>query len=682
MGLGQYLFFVEKRQIKSSGGNSIKMEKMFYRELLEYLSPEAKANLINALNIDKVKVNGFTTLSKVPTKLLAVIFANNEQNFCDTLRKYYYFQFESAEIAISNFSPDSALECLAYLWHIEAVTSDLCYSLSLKMQQSIIQVTSNSITDKQQLYPEKATKNKFVNSPKTIALNKSNKDITQNDIAISKNIFLEMPSIQDNLVSSSSDHMLTIAFTSDLHLDWTNGDFRPKDAKIRKTIFINYIKEHCENSLVCLNGDFFNDYKETLLFVKELEKININGFFVLGNHDYWNNGTKSYLEIINIFEQETKTHGHFRFLTTGKTFYIDDICVIGDTGWTSFRRNDQEVPLQPFNTLPETKYVKNFNLIHVKEMHKNWISFANETVAREKKVLILTHFPMTDFTNNPRECWWSSQTDLLDGKNYWNIFGHTHKTGQKKYNHISSQIGYYNPSFKSLEQYSKKFGYKPYSNLGILEKISNGREMALINVEALSPFNSPLIVADNTTDISLINSITRRGYIRCSLNNRIFSELAKSPEQYINKVQNIMDGYLTNTYIGFTYLGLPKNTVDAVYASIAILQIVNVNKVREFITAAVVTGYVYNQMPELIAEMRPIDDYDIIRFYLMFLTVKKFDIGIDSIDTVRMNSKRHINFRNIDIYLPEVNGQSLSIEEVLIQLKHTNLLSEIASQDS
>ena len=166
------------------------------------------------------------------------------------------------------------------------------------------------------------------------------------------------------------------------------------------------------------------------------------------------------------------------------------------------------------------------------------------------------------------------------------------------------------------------------------------------------------------------------GFKRCAANSINFSALATSPEEYIEKVRYIFAGYLKNTYIDYTYLGyLSKWIIDAILSAISILEKGNFMNAREFITAAVVTGYVYNGMPEGIAQMRPIDDYDVMRFYLMFLTMKKHNIGMDSISSVRKHSIDYIKFGNVDIYLPSVNECSLSIEGAMIQLKQTPLLS-------
>ena len=107
--------------------------------------------------------------------------------------------------------------------------------------------------------------------------------------------------------------------------------------------------------------------------------------------------------------------------------YFGDICVIGDTGWTSFRSHGRLVDLSNFKySLPDSLLVKEFSPKNIIKMHKKWIRFANKVLKEETKVLMITHFPMTDFTEEDRDCWWSSTTDLIE-KDSWRIFGHTYK---------------------------------------------------------------------------------------------------------------------------------------------------------------------------------------------------------------------------------------------------------------
>ena len=205
-----------------------------------------------------------------------------------------------------------------------------------------------------------------------------------------------------------------IAFISDLHFDNisenTDNGISFLEAEEKKAEFIACLKRYFNDYIVCIVGDCYSNYKEMLNFIEELEQNKIYGFFVLGNHDYWSNGQKTYMEIIQFFKEKTNHFSYFRFLCTGKSYKVGELCFIGDTGWTSFKRDRKEVNKQEFNRLPENVFVKDFSCEKIIEMHNAWIEYANQMICKEKKLIILTHFPMVDFTETAYDCWWSSKT--------------------------------------------------------------------------------------------------------------------------------------------------------------------------------------------------------------------------------------------------------------------------------
>jgi predicted phosphohydrolase len=311
----------------------------------------------------------------------------------------------------------------------------------------------------------------------------------------------------DNSISCAVGHPSanTIVFISDLHFDYTAGKYRPSDAAKRQQAFMDFIKGYYSNCVLCLAGDYYDNYQETLSFIKELEENRIVGFFVLGNHDYWNDRTRSHDDIIRIFNSETRNNNYFRFLVAGKKFYINDVCVIGDTGWTSFISKSHDVSLEQFMSLPDVNKVRGFQPKKIREGHDKWIAYANRILSSEKKVLIVTHYPMLDFTHKPWDCWWSSETKLAKLDNYWCIFGHTHYANhapKRENNHISSQQGYRNYSIRLLEQRGIKH-YSPQS-FGILQRVVNYGELTVSSTEALLPFYSPSVISKAATDNSLI----------------------------------------------------------------------------------------------------------------------------------------------------------------------------------
>lgn len=462
----------------------------------------------------------------------------------------------------------------------------------------------------------------------------------------------------------------TIVFISDLHFDFINQEFNPEAADRLKEEFLTFIIENYGNCLVCLAGDYFNDYRKTLDFIKELEKNKIRGFCVLGNHDYWSEGQKSYQELIALFDTETKENQYFRLLITGRKYYDDDLCVIGDTGWTSFRRRvGGDIPLEQFMELPDASMVKGFLPEQIKEFHGNWVAFANEVASTEEKVLILTHFPMFDFTREDSDCWWSSVTGLK-AENSWNIFGHTHHKQIHCYNNVSYQIGYAN---KSAEQVAGESRYS-FELFGRMERISGSSGIALAKESMLSAFFSPITVTDTIRDIAVAAQIKSRGFKRCAANKKNFAALANDRSSYLKQVMEILNGCLEGNYCDYVVTErLSKYIVESVFASIAVLEENDFSDIRAFVTAAVITGYVYNNVPHMIEDMRPLDDYDVIRFWLMFLTIKKYNIGMTDIHSVRKDMSNYIAFQNVDIYLPAVNNMVMPAEEVLQLMQKNNL---------
>lgn len=466
----------------------------------------------------------------------------------------------------------------------------------------------------------------------------------------------------------------TIAFISDLHFDFTGGRYCEEQSEQHKNDFISFVKGHYANSVLCIVGDCYNNYKKTMNFIEELEQERITGFYVLGNHDYWNEGLKSYDEIIRMFEDQTKNYKYFRLLTCGRKFYMGGICFIGDTGWTSFRRKGKLVDIETFSSLPESCNIKNFSCEEIIEKHNKWIEYANKIIQKEKKIVILTHFPMVNFSRKPKDCWWSSETQLIESKNYWNIFGHTHKESQRK-NHVSAQIGY---NYFDNDMGDSQYCIEAFGML-VRNNDFSGSTGIDISRNTLQQFYAPARVME--TDINTIKSIKRRGYRRCSCNKEILAYLATKPNEYLQEVKEIIKGYEEDIFIDYKLvMGLSDRVIQAVHAAITVLERnfeeKDFSNPKEFIIAAVITGYVYNEMPELIDDrMRPVDDYDVIRLYLMLLTMKQYGIEGDEVLEIRGHASRYISVGNIRINLPVVNKHCMTVDEVLVHFRTAGISS-------
>lgn len=488
--------------------------------------------------------------------------------------------------------------------------------------------------------------------------------------------------LQENSVVS------TIVFISDLHFDYVNGQVCIEQNEENKKSFITYIKKNYPRSIVCILGDCFNDWHRTLLFIKEMEWEQITGFIVLGNHDYWNNGMKGYKELLQIFNEETKDHEYFRLLTTGRKYYIGNLCFIGDTGWTSFMQNGKRVELTQFMRLPDAAYVKAFSPKEVLDMHNSWIKFANKRLGEEKQIIMLTHYPMVCFAKKPIDSWWSSETKLKETKNCWKIFGHTHKSRQRKRNHISSQRGYENRNIKVLEELLPSYNVSQYGeeDFGLLVKAAETIDFQVIDLKPLFDFYNPIVVKNPDTQIELVKEVKSRGFKRSSRNWEILAELATDPYGCIKQIRRLMKEYEKSAYIGYRYaFDLSEKTIHAIHTAIASLEHIfssnDFSNPQIFIMSAIVTGYVYNYMPEEIDHMRPVDYYDIVRFYLVFQTMKKYNLGFEDIGSIRKHKSRTIQLANVPVGLPALNKQCMTVEEAYACLKGTPLLTQMDTID-
>ena len=482
--------------------------------------------------------------------------------------------------------------------------------------------------------------------------------------------------------SLSGSVVSSIVFISDLHFDYVDGEFCEEQSEEIKNTFISYIKDNYYRSIICILGDCFNDWRRVLLFVKELEKAKIKGFFVLGNHDYWNDGTQSYREVLDIFNKETENHVYFRLLTTGRKYYVGELCFIGDTGWTSFVQNGKRTELSQFLKLPETVYMKNFSPEEIISMHNEWIKFANDTLGREERVVVLTHYPMVSFSKKPKDAWWSSETELIESKKCWKLFGHTHNARKRKINHVSVQRGYENKDKKSLEEYGH-LGYSQYNerDFGLLIKVEDSNKLQVIDLSPVLEFYSPIVVENPETQIELVREICGRGYKRSSKNWEILAELATDPYKYIKNIKKKVKEYEKSNYIGYRYtFGLSEKTISAIHTAICSLEKTfetnDFSNPVAFVTSAIISGYVYNYMAEEIDQMRPIDYYDIVRFFLVFQTMKKYNFGFEDIMSIRKHKSRSLQLANVLVGLPSLNQQCMTIDEAYACLKGTPLLQE------
>lgn len=468
----------------------------------------------------------------------------------------------------------------------------------------------------------------------------------------------------------------SIHYISDLHFDFYEGKYEPSKSKLITDDFLSVLKKNFSNKLILIAGDLFNDYTKTLAMIKTLNNNKVTGFLVLGNHDYWNNAKFTYDEIIVLFKKETMKNKYFRLLCTGRQYKIGDITFIGDTGWTSFNNGKKYFDFDKKKILlPEHKMIKEFKFSNIKKLHNDWIEYANTMISTQDKLIIVTHFPMINLGMNQKDLWWSSKTDILETNNYWNVYGHTHNNNIYFRNHITKQIGYYNmvKGLYNIRNADVEYYYSKY-DFGVLNRLSQSTDIVNIKSYIMDKYyNSNILNIDNKNEII---EVEKRGFKRCAANKRNISALSKSPIKYIQRVRKLYEGFKENMFIGYVNNdkydeGLLKSIED----SINILETGNISNVKEYMTAAVITGYVWNGMPYLISSMRTLDDYDILRFYLMFLTIQEYKISHNEIESVVRHKKHFITYGNVNIYIPLVNKKFIEVGKLLENNQIINLIT-------
>ncbi len=440
---------------------------------------------------------------------------------------------------------------------------------------------------------------------------------------------------------------LKLLFLSDLHLDYTKRKYSPSNGKGNEARFMEEVRRKCTgNYVLIIAGDIFNDYRETVAFANRLEAEQIRGFFVMGNHDYWSGLREpllGYRDIIKYVDEHTEGNNHFRFLCTGKSYDIQGVTFIGDTGWTSYRSKKYKgVP--DLDTLPsiEGDQVAWFSHRDVLYMHDQWIDFANTVYERCRDVITVTHFPMVEQKGKgANDFWWSSVTKLKN-KNNWCISGHSHMSKWEKNNHIAHQRGYENKDFV----------------LGELEQL----------LPNLTSENYPDLVQAHLTDWYEFNTTisaaeaSSRGFKRVSANRKNMASIIKDKEAYIRRIERGIEGYSVSTYGGFTY-GTPveAKTFALLRLCLEVLRMDHMPDVRTYMIAVVLTGYVYNHAMEDLPYARPLDNLDVVRMFLLFMTLSHFDIQPDEVDGVSKATKQRdfITFEGYTVWLPKVESQGV-----------------------
>jgi len=268
---------------------------------------------------------------------------------------------------------------------------------------------------------------------------------------------------------------MKVNYISDLHLDYNETEVNT-DINVDK--FVNSLNT---NDTYIVAGDFYNNIEKTLLLVRLLEAKHIKGFFTLGNHEFFYLFEKHNIEPLILEEAKgkkplsakkykcifsypskkecdaflkkvydtTKNNKYFKYLSTGTKYKIEgtDYSIIGDIGWTSeedSKGNNYSKDLM--------KEWKSYNWCWIKEQNKKWVEFLNKELAKNEKLIVVTHYPLYSvdrsqlpeknrFKNEKKPlAYWFSHNEIAPHDNAILIHGHTHTESAKK-GHITNAIG-------------------------------------------------------------------------------------------------------------------------------------------------------------------------------------------------------------------------------------------------
>jgi UDP-2,3-diacylglucosamine pyrophosphatase LpxH len=80
------------------------------------------------------------------------------------------------------------------------------------------------------------------------------------------------------LIFGHNNSMKDIYIVSDVHLDYIVGE--------QNTIYKNFLNMFEKDKTYFIAGDIYDNLEKTLRFLSDMEKNEINCYFVLGNHEF------------------------------------------------------------------------------------------------------------------------------------------------------------------------------------------------------------------------------------------------------------------------------------------------------------------------------------------------------------------------------------------------------------
>lgn len=502
-----------------------------------------------------------------------------------------------------------------------------------------------------------------------------------------------------NMYELEEDNRREIWYLSDLHFDYVSDRILNSPEK-RENWLISRMQLN-RNVIYVLPGDFYDDYKKTLRFIKELEENEIVCFLTLGNHDYWSNGRYSYREINAIFEDETKDNKFARLLMTGRAYELDGVTFIGDSGFSNFKINVTDDGLEGESTefggdeleeffiskkehkqFIDAKKVRDWHIADICKLHKSWISFANQMIHTGKKLIIVTHWPMQmkkicvkqtelkeakrDFSSDDakliRGIWWRQKSDMENGGNYWSIFGHTHypEYDYHEGHSISRQIGY---------EPNKSFDRFPVDWFGKLIPVVPSTEI-VSDTQIIKNYQTDAIYDPKKNDVELLKKLELLGFRRTgnAFNKASIAAYADNPEDFFREVRYKLR--LSRTIVGYIDAAsmVIKDACTVIEAAVRILEKGYQGNIIEFYTSLILAGYGYSGMLTEVQNMRKINIYDIARIYFVLYTVESFkeQLDLSNVKTIKKSSRKNavLLLQGVELYVPRINGYEVSVSDL------------------
>lgn len=270
----------------------------------------------------------------------------------------------------------------------------------------------------------------------------------------------------------TENEMTTIAYGSDLHLEFGGRDFDLPKADILLLAGDILVASGINDSY----SGTMNGYDERQ-FIRSVSKAYKRVIWIPGNHEFWGSTINNTEKIVNDFlSSENIINIQFGSLGTLET---EEFKIVFATLWTDIKggnplfaqminntmKDYQKVMIEDSEIKSGIRYLTPTDTMKIHDLHRAFIA---DYVNGDKKTVVMTHHApnlLSDLDNvgasNYGYCCTDMDDIILDNENieYW-IHGHTHNSieyniGKTKV--ISNQRGY-----KGYEESANRFKIKTF----------------------------------------------------------------------------------------------------------------------------------------------------------------------------------------------------------------------------